>query len=139
MQSSMNGSRCLHEELIIYNLQCQVERFFMFPLWLNCWYSSLLDSQVYIKVTNAILTVSILYGYLMGLCIFFVWDPMFSYCQYYVTNDVDSFNWTVQVLKEDFVKCHIRSHMLSFLGSIKSLNHSKSRYAKVRILLFGNN
>ncbi|KAG6666734.1 ribosomal RNA small subunit methyltransferase, chloroplastic [Carya illinoinensis] len=37
----------------------------------------------------------------------------------------------LKVLKEDCVKCHIRSHMLSFLGSIKSLNHSKSRYAKV--------
>ncbi|XP_062156505.1 ribosomal RNA small subunit methyltransferase, chloroplastic [Alnus glutinosa] len=36
-----------------------------------------------------------------------------------------------QVLKEDFVKCHVRSHMLSLLGSIKSLDHSKSRYAKV--------
>ncbi|KAG2725050.1 hypothetical protein I3843_01G049600 [Carya illinoinensis] len=37
----------------------------------------------------------------------------------------------LKVLKEDCVKCHIRSHMLSFMGSIKSMNHSKSRYAKV--------
>ncbi|KAB1214447.1 Ribosomal RNA small subunit methyltransferase A [Morella rubra] len=37
----------------------------------------------------------------------------------------------LKVLKEDVVKCHIHSHMLSLLGSKKSSDHSKSRYAKV--------
>lgn len=36
-----------------------------------------------------------------------------------------------KVLKEDFVKCHIHSHVMSLLGSTKSLDQSKSRYAKV--------
>ncbi|KAK7846476.1 ribosomal rna small subunit methyltransferase [Quercus suber] len=36
-----------------------------------------------------------------------------------------------KVLKEDFVKCHIHSHMTLLLGSKKSLDHPKSRYAKV--------
>nr|XP_023913818.1 ribosomal RNA small subunit methyltransferase, chloroplastic isoform X1 [Quercus suber]POF08931.1 ribosomal rna small subunit methyltransferase, chloroplastic [Quercus suber] len=36
-----------------------------------------------------------------------------------------------KVLKEDFVKCHIHSHMTLLLGSKKSLGHPKSRYAKV--------
>uniref|UniRef100_A0A7N2R9N1 rRNA adenine N(6)-methyltransferase n=1 Tax=Quercus lobata TaxID=97700 RepID=A0A7N2R9N1_QUELO len=36
-----------------------------------------------------------------------------------------------KVLKEDFVKCHIHSHVKLLLGSKKSLDHPKSRYAKV--------
>lgn len=36
-----------------------------------------------------------------------------------------------KVLQEDFIKCHIRSHMLSMLESMGSLSE-KPRYAKVR-------
>ncbi|KAM3698606.1 hypothetical protein ACJW31_06G200500 [Castanea mollissima] len=36
-----------------------------------------------------------------------------------------------KVLKEDFVKCHIHSHMTLLLGNKKSLDDPMSRYAKV--------
>lgn len=40
---------------------------------------------------------------------------------------------TMQVLQEDFTKCHIHSHLISLGGCQKSLD-GESRYAKVRTL-----
>ncbi|KAF7152421.1 hypothetical protein RHSIM_Rhsim01G0155600 [Rhododendron simsii] len=40
---------------------------------------------------------------------------------------------TMQVLQEDFTKCHIHSHLISLWGCQKSLD-GESRYAKVRTL-----
>lgn len=39
-------------------------------------------------------------------------------------------NWNMQVLNEDFVKCHVSSHMMSLLKSIE-LSDSRSQPAKV--------